>query len=590
MSGIIQLLPDSIANQIAAGEVIQRPASIVKELLENSLDAGSNRIEILVKDAGKTLVQVTDNGRGMSDMDARMCFERHATSKIRSAEDLFSIKTMGFRGEALASIASIAHVELKTLEKGQSQGSKIIIKGSELVKQEPVATPEGTQISVKNIFYNVPARRKFLKSDPVEFRHILDEVTRIALANPQVAIQLIHNQQIVFQLQPGNLRQRIVGLLGKKINDQLIPIEEETEWVKFTGFITKPDYYKKTRGEQYFFVNNRYIKSPYLAHAVKSAYHQLIPEDHHPFYALFLELDPAKVDVNVHPTKQEIKFEDERIIYNYLKVSIRHGLGQYAMTPSIDFDQESRMDRFTGGQSSPAFTPGFQKNDNRGDWEKVYGELTKSDQPNVQNQIKLETQWGEIDEKERDKGDARPFQVAGEYLVGKTKSGMIVVNQKAAHERILFEQFMSNINAQQVATQPILFPETLHLDSSKAIILKSLLPLVQKMGLDIQEFGGDSFIVHGLPAIIKEAPSVMEWVDELLEQYTMDYELKLDIQEKTAISLAKTSAVKKGTVLNPEEVEEMIDQLFGCEIPQTSPTGEKCFVMIDAGEIENYFK
>ena len=343
MSDIIQLLPDSIANQIAAGEVIQRPASAVKELLENAIDAGATEIQLVLKEAGKLLIQVVDNGKGMSDTDARMSFERHATSKIKNANDLFALTTMGFRGEALASIAAIAQVELKTRQEGQELGTKIIIEGSKVLSQEPCQCQVGTSISIKNLFFNVPARRNFLKSNSVENRHIIDEFSRVALANSNVFFSLHHNQNELYHLPIGNLRQRIVGVLGNNGNKKLVPMSEETDVVKFSGFVSKPEYAKKTRGEQFFFVNNRFIKSGYLHHAIMNAYEDLLPENSYPLYVIFMELDPKIIDVNVHPTKQEIKFEDEKIIYNYLRVATRHALGQYSITPTLDFDQDPHI-------------------------------------------------------------------------------------------------------------------------------------------------------------------------------------------------------------------------------------------------------
>ena len=345
MADIIQLLPDAIANQIAAGEVIQRPASVVKELLENAVDAGATEIKLIVKEAGKTLIQVIDNGCGMSETDARMSFERHATSKIRGSEDLFAIRTMGFRGEAMASIAAVAQVEMRTRQHDQDLGNKLVIEASEVKVQEPCQCVAGTTLSVKNLFYNVPARRNFLKSNAAEMRHIVEEFQRIALANPELFFSLHHNGNQVFHLQPGNLRQRIVAVFGAGTNKKLVPVEEDTDVLKLHGFVGKPEFAKKTRGEQYFFVNDRFIKSPYLNHAVMTAYEDLLPKEVYPLYIIFIDIDPARIDINVHPTKQEIKFDDERLVYNYLKVSVRHALGQFSITPSMDFDQETAFSK-----------------------------------------------------------------------------------------------------------------------------------------------------------------------------------------------------------------------------------------------------
>ncbi|MCB0660078.1 MAG: DNA mismatch repair endonuclease MutL, partial [Saprospiraceae bacterium] len=481
MSDIIHLLPDSIANQIAAGEVIQRPASVVKELLENALDAESTSIKLIIKDAGKTSIQVIDNGKGMSETDARMAFERHATSKIKQASDLFSIKTMGFRGEALASIAAIAHVDLITKLEDQDIGHQIHIEGSDVKAQTKVSTPTGTGITVKNVFYNVPARRKFLKSDPVEMRHILDEFHRVAIANPQVHFSLFHNDNEVYYLPIQSLKARIIGLFGKSMAEKLIPVEEQTDFVKISGFITKPEASKKTQGDQFIFVNNRFIKSNYLNHAVRSAYDELISKEYFPGYFLFLELDPASIDINVHPTKTEIKFEDERLIYNYLKVSLKHALGQYSILPMLDFD--APQSAFSGfernsdsGQSiiKPSnFTPQHPtQKPSQGDiqsWNDLYGKMSVASQSEAERNIShLEKEHLHLSEEEnllvKDQSSYIPTQLHQSYITFPVRSGLMIIDQQAAHERILYEEFLEAFQTKSIATQRELFPINISLN------------------------------------------------------------------------------------------------------------------------------
>jgi DNA mismatch repair protein MutL len=631
MTDVIQLLPDSIANQIAAGEVIQRPASAVKELLENAIDAGASTIKLILKDAGKTLIQVIDDGCGMSETDARMSFERHATSKIRHADDLFNIRTMGFRGEALASIAAIAQVELRTRRRTEDLGTKIVIEGFELKSQEPCQCPVGTSFQVKNLFYNVPARRNFLKSNTVEFRHIMDEFERTAMANPSVFFSLHHNGQEVFHLPAGNHRQRIVGLFGKEINKKLVPVQEDTDVVQIMGFIGKPEFAKKTRGEQFFFVNNRFIKSQYLNHAIQAAFDDLMPRDSFPMYFLFIEIDPARIDINVHPTKQEIKFEDERIVYNYLKVATRHALGASAVTPMLDFDQEraitqsytiprqvARPTNFDSG-NTPSRQVQFEqtKNDlnfkkpstlersNLEHWEKLYEVFdvkvteTFDNQPfnadensftvasnfeNVEPHLMLDDMGGSFS-----KQQTEPYQIHSSYIVSPIKSGFLLIDQQAASERILFEKYSTLLAEKSVSSQTQLFPKTLNFSPSDAHILKEILPDINRLGFDVQEFGTDAFIVHGLPSDWTKGKDEQKVMETLLEQYKKEIDFQLDISERIAKALARSSSLKRGTPLSILEMQELIDQLFACDMPFKSPSGRNCFISFDMEELQKQF-
>ena len=576
MPEIIQLLPDAIANQIAAGEVIQRPASVVKELMENAVDAGGDDIQVIIKDAGKALIQIVDNGMGMSEPDARMAFERHATSKIRSAQDLFSIRSMGFRGEALASIAAIAQVELRTRREEDKAGNKINIEGSVVKSHVPCESPVGTSIAVKNLFYNVPARRKFLKSNPVEFRHLLDEFVRIAMAHDTLAFSLYHNDKEIYRLPKGNLRQRVVALLGKKSNEHLVPVSEETNYVEIDGFVGKPEFAKKTRGDQFIFVNRRFIKSPYLNHAVRSAFEEMIASASHPFYCLFLEIDPDRIDVNVHPTKQEIKFEDERLIYNYLRVAVRHALGKYSVMPSLDFEREQGFDK-AGKSAFPQAQPrSVQDAQNIQHWDQLYQgmrQMTDADQGTVTLQSKVFPTDSEA--VEREEGSA-PYQLHNTLLVSQLKSGILYVDQQAAHERILYERHLKTLQDEEQATQQSLFPMTMELSPADAALFKEMLPQLIMLGFEIQEFGGESFIVQGVPAQM-DGINEEDVLRRMLEQYKSDIDLASGIKEKVAKALSLSTATSRGKAIPAEERQLLIDMLFGCENPYTSPTRSKVF-------------
>jgi DNA mismatch repair protein MutL len=628
MADLIQLLPDSIANQIAAGEVVQRPASVVKELLENSIDAGSTEIKVIIKDAGKTLIQVMDNGCGMSETDARMCFERHATSKIRQAKDLFAIRTMGFRGEALASISAVAQLEMKTRRREDELGTLIRVEGSEVVVQEPCQCPPGTSFAVKNLFYNVPARRQFLKSDVAEMRHIVEEFQRVAIANSDLFFSLHHNRNEQFHLTPGNLRQRIVGVFGTHANKKLVPVSETTDILQLKGFVGNPAHAKKTRGEQYIYVNNRFIKSGYLNHAIVSAYEDLIPKDTFPLYVIFIDIDPARIDINVHPTKQEIKFDDERLVYNYLKVAVRHALGRHSMTPSLDFEQEpiiTNSPAVTGSQNRKGGETGGSWNISSADlsgnrdegasfesrreqtnlqqWESLYQGLEAFDQSSQEEEplgegaVTIASKWDEDESGEQEKrqlteggSETKLFQVHHSFIVSQIKSGFLLIDQQAAHERILFERYLRMMQEKESFSQKALFPKNINLSPADAALLKDLLPQVNALGFDVQEFGQNSFVIHGIPAEMVGKQDEQKLLETLLEQFKQNLEFNLDKNENIARAMAKSACVKRKQKLEEAELQELFDQLFACEVPFRSPSGRNCFISFDLEELEKRFR
>ncbi len=614
MPDVIKLLPDSIANQIAAGEVIQRPASVVKELMENSIDAGSSIVKLVIKGAGKTLIQIIDNGCGMSDTDARMSFERHATSKIREAKDLFSIRTMGFRGEAMASIAAIAHVELRTRRMTDEVGTRILMEGSTVKLQEPCQCSEGTTISVKNLFFNVPARRNFLKSDTVEMRHIIDEFQRAALAHPEIFFSLHHNGSEMYHLPKGNMRQRIVGILGQGANKKLVPVEEDTDIVKIKGYVGKAEFARKTRGEQFFFVNNRFIKSGYLNHAVMTAFEDLLPKDTHPLYVLYLDIDPARIDINVHPTKQEIKFDDERLIYNYLKVTIRHALAQYNVTPTLDFDTDPNFSGLSqkpsypkaqtyksrstyGGDSSLPKEEKTRMDNNLKNWRKIYeedSEVFDTDDDAPQTSITLSSGVNSEENKEESrqelsKSEKKPYQIHRTYIVSHIRSGFMLIDQQSAHERILYERFLKALENQETVTQKELFPETIQVSPADAEILRNITGELQLLGFDVRDFGNDTFVVHGIPSGQSSGVKTQDLLEKLLEQYKNGLGLNTNLKENLAASLAYGASVKRGMALQKEEMREIIDQLFACSMPYKSPSGKDCFVTYDLESLAKRF-
>ncbi|MCW5907546.1 MAG: DNA mismatch repair endonuclease MutL [Chitinophagales bacterium] len=607
---IIRLLPDNIANQIAAGEVIQRPASAVKELLENSIDAGATHIKLIVKQAGKSLVQVIDNGCGMSETDSRMCFEKHATSKIRAAEDLFNIRTMGFRGEAMASIAAIAQVEMKTRLHNEQLGTLLEIEGMKVLKQEPCQTPEGTSIAVKNLFYNVPARRNFLKSDSVELKNIIEEFQRVALAHPKTGFQLFSNDYEMFHLKPGNLKQRIVQLFGDNYAEKIVPVEEKSYALHVYGFVGKPEFSKKTRGEQYVFVNNRYIKSPYLNHAVTNAFDQMLPKENFPFYVLFLDIDPAKIDVNVHPAKHEIKFEDEKLVYTFVNLGVKHALGAYSVTPTLDFEQESHLNTAGAFDTQPRtwleitqhavqqkeakkfappsnFEPLTKREENNAkNWEKAFDIVGSGSR----QQHEIQSFESEHREQEIAKEAFIPVQIHKRYIISQIKSGFILIDQQAAHERILFERYLKLLEKKRHDSQRQLFPQSFELSVADAQILKEIMPDINNLGFDIQEFGKNSFVIHGFPADVLQGDE-RKMIEELVEQFKMNASVsKLGKRENLAKSLAYSSAIKTGRALSAEEMRTMIDELFACENAYTAPNGRLTFITLSNDELEKRFE
>lgn len=602
MSGVIRLLPESLANQIAAGEVIQRPASIVKELLENALDADSSQIRLIIKDAGKTSIQVVDNGSGMSENDARMCFERHATSKIESSDDLFNIRSFGFRGEALASIAAVAQIELKTKRSDAEFGTRIIIEGSKIKTQEPCQTPVGTSITIKNLFFNIPARRKFLKSDPVELKHILDEFIRIAIPYPDVFFTVHSNDVEIHHFPVATLRHRLVNYFGKNVNDKLIPVSEESEILTVNGFIGKPELIKKSRGDQYLFVNKRFIKSPYLNHAIRIAYESLISNDQHPMYVLMLDIDPETIDVNIHPTKQEIKFENERLIYNYLKVAVKHALGKYSLTPMIDFDEDMRP-VFSNNPSTESYQGAYrqatpqnlgQTKDSKSDWLQFYKQINEGVNPDSSDNaaLTISPDWENSQESRlapEHSNRQRFFQLNDSYIICPIKSGMLVIDQHASHERILYEKNLKLLDNKSIVSQQNLFPETLELEAKYAEILITLIDDLRCIGFQIERLGQNNFIINSIPVEgLTETPS--KFLENFVVSFTANLELQLGIKENIARSIAIHSSIKKGKSMEDREIRELIDKLFACEHPYTSPSGKKCFITLRIDELENRFK
>ncbi len=616
MSDIIQLLPDSVANQIAAGEVVQRPASAVKELLENALDAGADKIQLIVKDAGKALIQVIDNGCGMSVTDARMCFERHATSKVRKADDLFAIRTMGFRGEAMASIAAIAQVELKTKRHEDEVGTIVHIEASSIVKQEPAATPNGTSISVKNLFYNTPARRNFLKSNPTEMRYIIDEFQRVALAKPHIAFSLHHDGNEIFRLPSATIKQRIVHLFGSNYNERLIPVEEETSIINLKGYIGKPEFAKKTRGEQFFFINDRFIKDGYLNHAVNKAYEQLLPDDHFPLYVLFIEIDPAKIDVNVHPTKTEIKYLDEKSIYAIIHSAVKRSIGRFNISPTLDFNQETAFSNMITPKApediippSIAFNPDFNP---FGQSKTTTRELPfLRDTPTKQKEVAQN--WGSLYEianydgaqqvaidlgvDEETEGAVETIsklymQIHNRYILSQIKSGVMLIDQQAAHERILYERFLTHLEDRKGASQQSLFPQTVTLNPSDFELAKGLLDDIKSLGFDVREFGKNTLIIEGIPVDLGTTNiNETQLFEQLIEGFkNSQQELRLEKREALARSMARNSAIKGGVALSQQEMNMLIDELFACKTPNFSISGKPTIQTITLNDLAQKFE
>lgn len=628
MPDIIQLLPDNIANQIAAGEVIQRPASAVKELLENAVDASATDIKLIVTDAGKNLIQVVDNGKGMSETDARMAFERHATSKISNIEDLFKIKTMGFRGEALASIAAVAQVEMKTRKADEEIGTCLEIENSIVKSYEPCATSAGTNICMKNLFFNVPARRNFLKSNAAEMRHIVDEFIRVAMAFPHIFFSLNSNGQQVFHLEAGSLKQRIVQILGTAYNSKLVSVREETDYMNIYGFAGKPETAKKTRGDQYFFVNNRYIKSAYLNHAVMNAFDEMIAKDSFPMYVLFIDLDPSQLDINVHPTKQEIKFEDEKIVYAFVQAGVKHALAQFSIAPSLDFSlnadiqqmeaisKPANEERLEAIASSNLFKTFTQKNQahkiegtNRSElkhWKDFYEPAEK--ELKVESwQQELTVDSSQLADKQQSNDKSASFeyfaskkspaivndvpliQIHQTYIVASTANGFLLIHQQQAHERVLYERYNEAVNGKQMPAQRSLFPSTIDLSAADSALMQELLPDLKVLGYLIEPFGNNTFVVQGTPADILQGNEKMV-IELLLEQYKhFTSEIKFSKREKLVRCVAKQQAIKSGKSLAQKEMTVLTEELFRCEVSNVTPNGTPTYLEFKGDYLERMF-
>lgn len=595
---IIKLLPDSVANQIAAGEVIQRPASVVKELIENAIDAGATQIDLAVKDAGRTFITVADNGCGMSETDARLSFERHATSKIKSADDLFSIRTMGFRGEALASIAAVAQVELTTRRAEDEVGTRICIEGSKVIEQMPKSMSVGTKFMVKNLFFNVPARRNFLKSNEAELRHINEEFFRITIMNPEIGFTFTSNGKELFHLYPGTLKQRIVGLFGKDYDGKLLPVNQVTESVTIDGFIVKPEFSKKTRGEQYFFVNRRFIKHAYLHHAVENAYKEMIPQDCFPGYFLDIQIDPKEIDINIHPTKTEVNFIDVKLIYAIMHSAVRKAIGQNNLAPMLDFDVNpdmgidfgavSRMDRpiiTPKTNFDPTYNP-FKINPiqhQQQNWRIAYDDSNDT----VANN-NFEGRNGDatlIAEEQK----SLFLQLQQSYIVTTVKSGLLVIDQHLAHERILYEKYLKEMDTESIASQQELFPHHISLNINDASLLRELKPDLENIGFRVENVNATTFVINGTPMDCKGSDAVRV-IENILEDYKTNLSgNQIDKKIKLARSLASQMAVKSGQTLSSVEMQDIIDRLFGCAVAEVSPSGKKIFTIINVDDIKTHF-
>jgi DNA mismatch repair protein MutL len=612
MSDIIQLLPDSVANQIAAGEVIQRPASVIKELVENAIDAGATEITTIIKDAGRTLIQVIDNGKGMSETDARMSFERHATSKIRKADDLFAIRSMGFRGEALASMAAIAEVNLQTRRDDDEIGTEIIVRATEVISQEPVGCAKGANFSVKNLFFNVPARRKFLKSDSHEFRLIISELQRIALSNPEVQFKLLHNTTEVFNLTATNHRQRIVQLFGKNINQSLVDIKTDTSLVKLFGYIGKPESAKKSQGEQFFYVNNRFMKHPYFNKAIITAYDRLLANDSYPSYFIYMEVNPENIDVNIHPTKTEIKFEDEASIWQILHATTKEALGKFNIGPSLDFNTEAAIEipifnknaevRIPTINVNPNFNPfdsdsenkyskksgndDYFKRSNLQHWENLYigfendkhsaGKPEETQNSATENQLSI--------------GLTGIMQLKNKFILSPVKSGLMIIDQKRAHEQVLYEEFMNSLSGEGRLSQQSLFPQVVELTSQDHHLLLEYIEDINNSGFDIRDFGNNSVVVNGCPAEL-ENPNPEALVKQMLEEmHSNPQQPNIQAKQYLAGVLSKTSAIPYGKALTNEEMRDLIDKLFACANHNYNPDGKPIISILSTDELEKRLK
>ncbi|WP_452223162.1 DNA mismatch repair endonuclease MutL [Lacinutrix chionoecetis] len=614
MADIIQLLPDHVANQIAAGEVVQRPASVVKELLENAIDAGATSIKLIIKDAGKTLVQVIDDGKGMSVTDARLSFERHATSKIKSADDLFQLNTKGFRGEALASIAAIAHVELKTKQENEDVGTCIEIEGSQVNSQEVVVTPKGSSIAVKNLFFNIPARRNFLKSDAVETRHIIDEFHRVALAHPNISFVMFHNRSETFNLPESNYRQRIVNIFGTKTNEKLVPVEEDTEVLKISGFVGKPEFAKKTRGEQFFFVNDRFIKSAYLNHAIGSAFEGLLKDGAHASYFLNLKVNPQTIDINIHPTKTEIKFDDEHTLYAILRSAVKHSLGQFNIAPVLDFERDANLDTpysykqkgmpsievdrsfnpFSEADNRSSSNPNSYRKETAGNWEGLYVGLESKGNENQRDfgEVHFESDHknasifnndNQVEQKQSS------YQFHNKYIISTIKSGLLLIDQHRAHQRVLYEDFLKNMTIKEAMSQQLLFPLQLHFSPQEIEIINQLKTDLEHTGFIFQTIKDELVEITGVPVSVPESE-----VSIILEQLISDVENEVpdsnfSATDLLAKSLAKSLAIKTGQSLTTVEQEHLVNSLFACKEPNASPTNRATFITMTVDELDKKF-
>ena len=606
MLDVIKLLPDSVANQIAAGEVIQRPASAVKELMENALDAGATQIDLVVKDAGKALIMVVDNGCGMSETDARLCFERHATSKISKAEDLFAIRTMGFRGEALASIAAIAQVELKTRRKEDEVGTKIVNEGSVVKEQSLVPMAPGTSFTIKNLFFNVPARRNFLKSPQAEMRHIVEEFTRVTLMNPEIGFSLVADGKELYHLYPGTLKQRIIGLFGSSYEEKLLPVNQDSERVRINGFIVKAEYAKKTRGEQYFFVNKRFIKHAYLHHAIENAFMEMIPKDSFPGYFLNIEVDPADIDINIHPTKTEVNFLDIKLVYAILHAAVRKAIGQHNLSPTIDFSETADMNSDFGEavkasrplvmpdvpvdamynpfsqtapnqEIKPKWNDFSQHRDKQsGDWRLLYGERMD---------INKGVDSTENIEPDESKGNSQCLQVCQSYIVTAVKSGLLLIDQHLAHTRVLYEKYLKQLESHSGASQQELFPQALSLNMNDASLLKELLPELENLGFVFEQVNPTTFMINGTPSDSAGCDAVV-LVEKILDNYKINRtDLQLDKKLNVAKTLAAQLSIKAQTRLSEAEMQNLVDQLFACNVAEVAPNGKKIYRILNVEEI-----
>ncbi len=614
MADIIQVLPDSVANQIAAGEVIQRPASVVKELMENAVDAEASEIKVVLKDAGKTSIQVIDNGQGMTDTDARLAFERHSTSKIQQADDLFSINTMGFRGEALASIAAIAHIELKSRAEHEEIGTYIRIEGSRVVEQEPAQCPKGSNFTVKNLFYNVPARRKFLKKDTTELNNAIREFIRVAMAYPHIAFTFIHNDHILYQLKKENFGQRIVGIFGKNIKENLIPLKTETKIVNIYGYIGHPEKAKKRSGEQFFFVNNRYMKNPYMYKAVMEAYEKLIPHGAIPSFFIRFELQADNIDVNIHPTKTEIKFEDQQAVWQILNAAVKESLGKHNVVPSLDFDQDGNIGIPTPRKNQqvkppeievdPTFNPfensgrsgsvpsspesSKQEKDNLANWEALYQGFENENQQQTMKFASKATADKDQETSETTRDENRFFQLKGKYILTQVRSGLMIIHQSRAHVRILYEMYLKNSSQRKGAVQRKLYPEDITLNYEDYNTLGEIKDDFQKAGFEIEFPGNNTIRLTGVPGDIK-IPGGQELIEKFLKEYYQNKGVAESVNERIALGLAKASSIAQGRKMEYEEMRELVDKLFACSAPNYTPEGEKIISLMQTETLEKLF-